>query len=67
MNYEPEYLWEIEFVPKNPENLCATVEFTGTRAAADKFAGEHHPDFNCEQIVFHRQRGPNRQPYFPAG
>jgi hypothetical protein len=47
--------WEIEFVPDDPEkgqveNLC----FTGDYRDAQEYAAQHHPDYLCKEIVFHK-------------
>jgi len=47
--------WEIEFVPDNPDTPQAeNIRCSGTYREACEFVAEHHPDYLCREIAFHK-------------
>lgn len=55
MRFMTNYNWEIEFIPENPKVAqVENLEFVGTRGEVELFAAANHPDYNCQQVVFHR-------------
>ena len=61
MTTEVRYHWKIVWHPDD-EKAFATVEkeFTGTRAEADDFENDNHPDFFCRLVEFERNGKANQ-------